>query len=97
MIRKMIIGAAVAVLASAASATSNVYIEAGSVKAHVQYNDLNLQSPDGRQRLVGRIRMAANMLCTDGSDALPYSPGRIDCYRAAMASGLTQMDDIARR
>jgi UrcA family protein len=96
MIRKMIIGASIAALASAASATPDVYLEAGSVKAHVRYNDLDLQSPDGRHRLVGRIRMAANLVCTDGSNGLPFSPGRADCYRAAMASGLTQMDGLAR-
>jgi UrcA family protein len=97
MFRMTIIAAALAALATAASARpSPIYIETGT-SAHVRYADLNLHSSAGRSTLVGRIRLAAGMLCNDRTEFDPFNSARNKCYRIAVASGVSQMNAIAAR
>jgi UrcA family protein len=83
-------------LASAASANeTRIIVINGSPTAHVSYADLNLQSNSGRARMARRIRVAAEMVC-DGSaiETSVIEPLRNDCYVAALASGMRQLDAI---
>jgi UrcA family protein len=97
MIRIMLLAATSALSPNAPAHNSGIYLE-GPSTAHVRYSDLDVHSPDGRSRLTTRIRSAAQMICVDGStDPLFINPGRVECYRVAVASGLSQMDLIANR
>jgi UrcA family protein len=90
------IALAAAMLATGASAHSSDVIVTGGAGIHVGYADLNLHSSAGRAQLVGRIRVAAASLCNDPNiDPLDVRLKRMDCYRVAVADGVSQMDDIA--
>jgi UrcA family protein len=83
-------------LATGASAHSSEVIVTSGTGIHVGYTDLNLRSPAGRARLVGRIRVAAVSLCSDPNiDPLDVRLKRMECYRVAVADGVSQMDNIA--
>ena len=85
-------GIALAMLtASQASATPTVQLD-GPNRAVVGYQDLDLQSAKGRKALVNRIRVAANMVCTDQTDLRPLVDDQ--CYRMALANGTSQMNDL---
>jgi UrcA family protein len=90
------IALAATMLASAASAhSSDVIISSGSA-VHVSYGGLNLHSRQGRDQLAGRIRGAAAALCNDPNiDPLDVRLKRMDCYRVAVADGVSQMNAIA--
>jgi len=65
--------------------------------AHVSFADLNLGSPDGRAAFEERIHAAADTLCfadRDGDRTLEAALGGHDCYKAAVADGLRQMNTI---
>jgi UrcA family protein len=96
MYRMMIAAAAAVLFASAAPAnTISVYLDGGA--AHVRYSDLDLQSQTGRTKLVGRIHMAADMLCADLTGELFQSKARSNCYRVAVTSGIRQMNEVSSR
>jgi UrcA family protein len=90
--------AAIAFAASAASANPIVVSAASPPTAHVAYSDLDLASSAGQARLEGRIRAAAESLCvTRGEEALEDLLADRSCYRAAVASGLQQMDRLVQQ
>lgn len=91
-----ITSAALAVSSTAASATRHILID-GHDRAFVTYHDLDLQSQSGRSSLTKRIRRAADMVCTDNSNLMPFSDLSGRCYREAVQSGISQMDQIASR
>lgn len=97
--KRVILAAAAAMLASSASASTPIFLSDDGAIAHVKYSDLDLHSSKGRSTLTGRIRTAAGMLCLDANsvDPLAVSPTRADCYRFAVASGIDQMNEIAAR
>ena len=81
---------------TAASATPTIRFE-GVSRAYVSYRDLNLRSDEGRSQLVRRIRHAADVVCVDRSDLMPFVDSHGQCTRAAIASGVSQMAEIAGR
>lgn len=88
-----------AMLATSASADqSSVIIVDGAPTARVSYADLNLQSNAGRLRMTHRIRSAAERMCVNPFYRVSITePERNDCYRVALADGMTQLEAIARR
>jgi UrcA family protein len=87
--------AVAAALATDAAASNAISIVDGTT-AHIRYDDINLRSATGQGPLGGRIRKAAEMICTDGDHNLvPFSARRVACYRAAVADGFSQMREIA--
>jgi UrcA family protein len=75
----------------------SVFVD-GIPTARVSYADLDLHSTAGRSRMARRIRSAAEDLCKDNFvDVGIVQPLRNDCYTAAVASGVTQVDAIAAR
>ena len=93
---RFIIAAAISltVASSAYANNSNVYVDGSSV--YVRYQDLDLQSADGRSQLQKRIQRGAGIACTaPGIGAT--SVLRQQCYRTAHASAVEQMNQIVRR
>ena len=83
---------AAATLATAAAANTNAITIVGGTTAHIGYSDIDLHSPTGQHQLGGRIRRAAEMICADGaSNLVPFSSPTAQCYRAAVADGVSQM------
>jgi UrcA family protein len=95
---RIIFASAFLMFASAASATAPIRIVGHDpATARVTYDDLDLSSPKGVGRLQHRIRSAAQQVCIDEE----FSSGIIDpmgdqteCYRVAVASGMSQMRQI---
>jgi UrcA family protein len=88
--------AMVASSASAASLPAPEVMVSSAAAAHVSYDGLNLQSQEGRDQLVGRIHIAAAALCNDSNiDPLNVRLKRMECYRTAVADGVSQMNQIA--
>jgi UrcA family protein len=65
----------------------------------VSYADLNIGSKAGQDRLVNRIRSAAEDLCLSSSkEQVKFEAARHHCYSTALNSGITQMNSaIANR
>ena len=97
--KRVILAAAAAMLASSASASTPISLSDDGTIARVKYSDLDLHSSTDRSKLTGRIRTAAEMLCLDANNVNPLavSPPSDECYRAAVASGVAQMNEIAAR
>jgi len=93
---RMMIAAAALLVPSAASASKISLSEDGS-KATISYRDLNLGSPAGRSKMTVRIHRAAEFVCFDPFNYDPVAPApvRTECYRAAVRSGVDQMNAIA--
>jgi UrcA family protein len=90
--------AAAATLATAASANTSAITIVGGTTAHIGYGDIDLHSATGQHRLGGRIRRAAEMICTAStSNLLPFSSPSAQCYRAAVADGVSQMRALGSR
>ena len=96
MTRFVFAAVAGAILSTAASATPTIRME-GVSTAYVSYRDLDLRSDQGRSRMAHRIRTAAELVCPDSSPLLPFLDSRSECYRAAIASGVSQMNAVASR
>ncbi|MFL6721382.1 MAG: UrcA family protein [Sphingomonas sp.] len=97
MIRNMMFAAAAAAFASAASGSpGSVYLDKTD-RAHVPYGDVDLNSPDGRAELRGRIRIAAGLVCAAAPEDTALESVRTSCLRAAVASGVSQMNRLAAR
>ena len=96
MLRMMIFAAAV-LLPTASSATPSITVSDDGLTARISYRDLNLGSPADRSRLSGRIQRAAALLCLEPNSGDPLSmfTTRAECYRVAIANGVTQMNTIA--
>lgn len=96
---RIAIALAAAMLASAASAASvdpSEVIASSTSAVHVSYAGLDMQSQQGRDQLVGRIHTAAAALCNDANiDPLGVRLKRMECYRNAVAGGVSQMNQIA--
>jgi len=59
----------------------------------VSYADLNINSEAGKDRLVDRIRSAAEDLCLDSSkEQVKFEAARHRCYSTALNNGITQMN-----
>ncbi len=87
-----------ATLATAAAANTNAITIVGGTTAHIGYGDIDLHSATGQHRLGGRIRRAAEMICTAStSNLLPFSSPGFQCYRTAVADGVSQMRALAAR
>lgn len=62
------------------------------VAATIRYDDLNLRTPLGVERLNGRIRAAAERLCIEpGVKGLDASLAGIECRDALIASAAAQV------
>jgi UrcA family protein len=96
MTRFILAAAAGVMLATAASATPTIRLE-GASTAYVSYRDLDLRSNQDQSRLAHRIRVAADMICPDSNNLMTFSDSRGQCYRAAVASGLDQMNAVIAR
>lgn len=59
----------------------------------VSYADLNIGSKAGQDRLVHRIRSAAEDLCLNSSkEQVKFEAARHRCYSTAVNNGITQMN-----
>jgi UrcA family protein len=95
---RTIIFALTTALATAATANNSGITIVGGTTAHIRYGDIDLHSTMGQHQLGGRIRRAAEMICTDGStNLMPFGSPRVECYRAAVAQGVSQMHVLATR
>ena len=82
--------------ASAANAnTSNIVVRGGLPTVVVHYSDLNIDSDAGRSTLARRVQQAANYVCFEPEvEPLGTALERKECYRAAIASGADQMEQL---
>ena len=94
MNRFVIIGAAVAVALSTASAANANAIRLVGGTAYITFGDLDLNSHSGRSHLAGRIRTAARRICAEDSTDVLLTGASAECYRVAMSSGVEQMEAI---
>lgn len=91
----MIAAATIALAGTAHASTRDIVVQNGPT-TRVTYADLNLQSTAGRTALAGRIRSAAELLCLeDNVTPLAEKLDRINCYRAAVTSGMTRMAQLS--
>ena len=96
--KRILIAAASALISTAASANGSGIIVQGAPMTRVSYGDLDIRSLAGQATLAGRIRAAANTLCTERNVApLKVKLQQIQCYSSAVASGSTQVDAITVR
>jgi len=97
--RKLSISIAAAAFLGSAANGAPILINANAPpSAHVSYADLNLASSEGRARLDGRIRAAAENLCAvTGDRSLDAYLTARSCYEAAVASGVRQKDDAVQQ
>jgi UrcA family protein len=59
----------------------------------VSYADLNIGSKAGQDRLIHRIRSAAEDICLEGSkEQVKFEVARRQCYSTALRSGFSQMN-----
>ncbi|HEX5238983.1 MAG TPA: UrcA family protein [Sphingomicrobium sp.] len=97
--KRILMGAATAAFLGSAASAAPILVSVNAVPAaHVSYADINLASAQGRARLEGRIRGAAENLCAATGDRTieAYLTARV-CYDAAVASGLRQMNDAVHQ
>jgi len=98
MIRTLI-ASALLLSASAASASTPIVFTTGDPpQARVHYRDVDLQSADGRATVEHRIRLASEQLCIDGqADPTVLQPVQrfTECYKIAVTSGISQLNQIA--
>jgi UrcA family protein len=93
---RFIIALALGALSTTASANNSIMIVDAVPTAHVSYRDLDLGSAGDRAKFVDRIRLAAGGLCnTTNIEPLQVMLDRHECFRGAVASGVTQMAAIA--
>jgi len=93
----LMIGAAAALANPAFTAPSYVLVQ-GAPSARVATAGVDLRTGAGRLLVAGRIRSAAQGLCSEANiDPLEIRLARIECYRVAVAGGLAQLDTIAGR
>lgn len=85
--------AALAALASTAVPANASAIQFKGDQAYIDYQDLNLSSHEGRDVLLRRIRNAAYTVCNP-EEFNSFSQADPKCVRAAMASGIEQMDAV---
>jgi UrcA family protein len=85
--------------ASAASASNPITITWGDPpQARVNTRDVDLRSLTGRSTVEHRIRRASEELCVDGqADPTVLQPVQhfTDCYNVAVASGMSQLNQLA--
>jgi UrcA family protein len=85
--------------ASATSATAPIQVIAHNPPtARITYDDLDLKSGDGVHRLQRRIHRAAQRICAEaGAPEGVVDPmaDQTECYMRAVASGLSQLNQIA--
>lgn len=90
----MIIAAAAAGFFNATPTEASLVIQAPA--ARIGYADINLQTQAGRAQVAGRIRSAAQSLCLEQViEPLPEKLVRMECYQAALGSGLTQLEALS--
>ena len=98
---RTLIASAFLMFASAASASSPVVIAAGDPpQARITYSDVDVHSTAGRTTVERRIRSASEQLCIDDKvDPALLQPMKrfTDCFNIAVASGMSQLDQIARQ
>jgi UrcA family protein len=96
---RTLIASALLMVASAASASNPIVITGDNPPtATISYDDLDLHSLKARASLQRRIRTAAARICVTGAaDPAPMLPMTTDqqCYQTAVASGLSQLNQIA--
>lgn len=84
-------------LVSVKAEASPITVTSGPA-VHVSFADLDLTSPEGRAVFDQRIRLAAKTLCTiDGDQSADVALGRAYCYKAAVADGRQQLENIAQQ
>lgn len=86
----------VAVLATAAGAEPNVVVEPDiRPTLRVAYEDLNLRSERGRERLNKRVTAAVRSMCRDDNlDPLVMELAEQRCYAAAIRDANDQIDRL---
>lgn len=68
-----------------------------SLSTRVRYDDLDLNSWDGRRALRWRVRDAAQDVCTRIDEAYPvYPQPGTNCYRTALRNGMLRADAAIR-
>jgi UrcA family protein len=96
---RTLIASAFLMFASAASASATIQnVAHDPARASVTYDDLDLKSPKGVARLQHRIRSAAQQVCIEeesGSGLINPMADQSECYRVAVASGMSQLNEIA--
>jgi UrcA family protein len=96
MLKIMILAASASLIAPGPANSADVFMPRRNI-AYARYGDLDLKSEVGRRRLIRRIRFAADTVCTDRSELVPFNPARDECYRAAVADAIDQMNAIVGR
>ena len=93
--RKILTAACVALLGSASVAQPPVVISKSAAPFRVvSYGDLNLTSPQGRDRLSSRIRSAARAVCFENNvEQVKFTVARRHCYDSAISDANRQMSE----
>jgi len=95
MYRTLIFTAA-ALFATSANANQRIIVVNDVPTAHVSYADLDLRLAAGRRHMAHRIRLAAEEICVGTFvETSILEPQHNDCYVAAVASGMSQLNAIA--
>jgi UrcA family protein len=100
MLKNMLVASAAIVLGSAlimpaANAQSVTVTAIPEPSATVSAEGLDLNSPAGIAALTTRIKAAAADLClADGVEPVSVRMARVKCYRAAVADGHRQIDQM---
>ena len=93
---RILILTAAALFATTANANQRIIVVDGVPTAHISYADLNLHSAAGRSHMAHRIRLAAEEICVGTFvETSILEPQHNDCYVAAVASGMSQLNAIA--
>ena len=87
---RILILTAAALFATTANANQRIIVVDGVPTAHISYADLN------RSHMAHRIRPAAEEICVGTFvETSILEPQHNDCYVAAVASGMSQLNAIA--
>lgn len=87
-----------AALATAAGAEPTVVVEGDAPSiARITYDDLNLGSERGRERLVGRVTAAVRSICQDDNrDMLAVELDEQRCFTASIREASAQIDQAVK-
>ena len=94
----MILAAGVGLASAAQAKTTDIVIRGEPVARVVNFADLDIASDAGRATLAGRIRSAAEFVCTEANvDPVDVTIARKECFRTAVSNGEARVDAITGR
>ena len=91
----MTLAACIALASPAYAKTTDIVVRGEPVARVVSFADLDVGTDAGRATLSGRIRSAADFVCSEANvEAVDIRIARKHCYRAAVSNGEARADAI---